>query len=66
MTDWVKSTDTGGSPNFVNLATAMGVCGNDKKKYTLVSYPGSVEDVFRVRERPEAILVAREPDSSVP
>ncbi len=66
MTDWVKCTDTGGSPIFVNLATAMGVFWNDKKKYTIVSYPGGGEDVFRVRERPEAILVAREPDSSVP
>ena len=65
MTDWVKCTDASGRPIFVNLATAMSVFWNDNQKSTFVGYPGS-DEALRIRERPEFILAAREPDSSVP
>ncbi len=65
MTDWVKCTDTSGRPIFVNLATAMSVFWNDNQRSTFISYPGSDEDVLRVREKPESILAAREWVSSV-
>ena len=66
MTDWVKCTDTNDRPVFLNLAAAMSVLWNEFEKCTIVSYPGGDEDVWRIQERPESILSAREPESSIP
>jgi hypothetical protein len=63
MTDWVQCTDTNGRTIYVNLATAMSVFWNEKEGYSFVAYPGSDDDVLRVKEKPEAILSARQADS---
>ena len=63
MTDWVKCTDTEDKTIYLNLATARCVMWNDKVGLSLIAYSATNEDVLRVRERPEAILKAREPDA---
>ncbi len=58
MATWVKYTNISGKPVFVNLSTAMSAYRNEDGKQTLIAYPGSDEDVLRVRETPDAILQA--------
>ncbi len=64
MTDWVKCTDIEERTLYVNLAPARCVVWNDKMNCSLIAYSATNEDVLRVRERPEAILSAREPTSA--
>ena len=66
MADWIKCTDTSGRPIYVNLTPAMSVFWNDNEGCSIVGYAGGDEDVLRVRERPESILSAREPDPWMP
>lgn len=61
MTDWVKCTDIEDQTIYLNLATARCVKWNDKMNLSLIAYSATNDDVLRVRERPEAILKAREP-----
>lgn len=60
MTDWVKCTDTENKTIYLNLANARCVMWNDKVSLSLIAYSATNEDVLRVRERPEAILKARD------
>ena len=58
MVIWVRCTEEGGDPVFINLSTAMSVFWNENQKCTFIAYAGSEEDVTRVQERPEAVLAA--------
>jgi len=63
MVDWVKCTNRDGNPIYVNLDTAASVRWREESQYSVIRFSGTDVDAVRVKDRPEAILSAREPDA---
>ncbi len=61
MVDWVKCTYRDGTTIYVNLDTAASVRWREESQYSVVRFPGTDVDAVRVKERPEALVSAREP-----
>jgi hypothetical protein len=61
VSDWVRCTNSlTGGPVYLNLEAAMSVLWNESEGCTIIAFPGGEEDVFRVVEKPEAFMNARE------
>jgi len=65
MSEWVKCTNKLGNAIYLNLALAMNMHWSEDEGCTVIAFPGGDEDVWRVLERPEAILAEAQSESAV-